>query len=62
RRSNHPQGAVAICRRWLFAHRHHPYPTADEKNELCHQTGLRLSQINDWFVNARRRYLSKGEH
>jgi hypothetical protein len=61
RRHNHPPHAIHICRTWLNNHRAHPYPTPEEKRELCHQSGLSLSQLNDWFVNARRRYLHRSD-
>lgn len=57
RRTNHSADTVAVCRAWLFAHSDKPYPTAEEKYHLCQATGLSLTQLNDWFVNARRRYL-----
>lgn len=40
---------------WLLTHAHHPYPTEEEKLELCRQTQLSLNQLNNWFTNARRR-------
>ena len=33
----------------------HPYPTEDQKRDLAIQTGLSLLQVNNWFINARRR-------
>jgi len=40
---------------WLLSHANHPYPTEEEKHELCRQTQLSLNQLNNWFTNARRR-------
>ena len=46
-----------ILKQWLFEHSNHPYPNDDEKDELCLRTNLTLSQLNNWFINARRRIL-----
>ena len=44
---------------WLFDHVDYPYPSIEEKNKLCRETGLNLKQINDWMSNSRRRKLKK---
>jgi hypothetical protein len=51
--------ATRILRGWITKHRENPYPDEDEKDELALQTGLRIEQINNWFINARRRLLKK---
>ena len=38
-------------------HFQHPYPTEEEKRVLASQTQLTLLQVNNWFINARRRIL-----
>lgn len=52
-----PKQATSIMRSWLFQHIVHPYPTEDEKRAISAQTNLTLLQVNNWFINARRRIL-----
>lgn len=52
-----PKYATSIMRSWLFQHLVHPYPTEDEKKHIALQTNLTLLQVNNWFINARRRIL-----
>jgi hypothetical protein len=57
-RANHKTEVLVILVNWLLKNLHHPYPSAEDKKILCEQTKLSLTQVNDWFVNARRRYLN----
>ncbi|XP_053621840.1 homeobox protein PKNOX2-like [Plodia interpunctella] len=52
-----PRHATQLLRAWLFQHLVHPYPTEEEKRTLAAQTRLTLLQVNNWFINARRRIL-----
>ncbi|XP_031725804.1 homeobox protein PKNOX1.1 isoform X2 [Anarrhichthys ocellatus] len=52
-----PKPATNVMRSWLFQHIGHPYPTEDEKKQIAIQTNLTLLQVNNWFINARRRIL-----
>ncbi|VVC41731.1 Homeobox domain,Homeobox domain-like,Homeobox KN domain,Homeobox protein PKNOX/Meis, N-terminal [Cinara cedri] len=52
-----PKHATSVMRSWLFQHLIHPYPTEDEKKIIAAQTNLTLLQVNNWFINARRRIL-----
>nr|XP_032525861.1 homeobox protein PKNOX2-like [Danaus plexippus plexippus] len=52
-----PRHATQVMRAWLFQHLVHPYPTEEEKRSLAAQTRLTLLQVNNWFINARRRIL-----
>ncbi|PSN51770.1 hypothetical protein C0J52_05257 [Blattella germanica] len=52
-----PKHATSVMRSWLFQHLVHPYPTEDEKRQIAAQTNLTLLQVNNWFINARRRIL-----
>lgn len=52
-----PQKATDILKKWLFEHANHPYPDEDEKEQLSLLTDLTLTQVSNWFINARRRVL-----
>lgn len=53
KRGNLPKHATNILKTWLFSNFLHPYPSESEKLELSQQTGLTITQINNWFINAR---------
>ncbi|KAF2636298.1 hypothetical protein P280DRAFT_155032 [Massarina eburnea CBS 473.64] len=55
RRGNLPKEATSILKAWYAEHSDSPYPTEDEKIELCRQTQLSMNQVSNWFINARRR-------
>jgi hypothetical protein len=42
-------------RLWFAGHSENPYPTECDKEQLASASGLRRTQIDDWFSNARRR-------
>jgi hypothetical protein len=44
---------------WFFSNLHDPYPSDEVKKQLAGQTGLSLSQVNNWFGNKRIRYKRK---
>ncbi|KAJ4919521.1 hypothetical protein JOQ06_025959 [Pogonophryne albipinna] len=50
-----PKVATNILRAWLFQHLTHPYPSEEQKKQLALDTGLTNLQVNNWFINARRR-------
>lgn len=52
-----PKNATNVMKKWLFQHIIHPYPTEEEKKQIAFQTNLTLIQVNNWFINARRRIL-----
>lgn len=52
-----PQKATDILKKWLFEHVNNPYPDEDEKEQLSLLTDLTLTQVSNWFINARRRVL-----
>lgn len=43
---------------WLSEHIHHPWPTKQEKKELCRLSGLSPKQLRIWFTNNRKRKLA----
>eukprot|EP00501_MAST-03F_sp_TOSAG23-6_P000806 GSMAST32.ASY1.ANO1.836.1 assembled CDS len=52
-----PSRCVLILKTWMMSpeHIHHPYPTEEQKLELCHRTGIGLKQLTNWFTNNRKR-------
>ncbi|BHF61566.1 Homeobox protein Meis2 [Sparganum proliferum] len=50
-----PKAATNTMRAWLFQHLTHPYPSEEQKKQLASDTGLTILQVNNWFINARRR-------
>ncbi|XP_054636182.1 homeobox protein Meis1-like isoform X2 [Dunckerocampus dactyliophorus] len=50
-----PKAATNTLRAWLFQHLAHPYPSEEQKRRLSHDTHLSVLQVNNWFINARRR-------
>ncbi|VDK44077.1 unnamed protein product [Anisakis simplex] len=52
-----PSKAVDKLKSWLFLNASHPYPSEHQKAMLSKETGLQVVQINNWFINARRRIL-----
>ena len=45
RRGNLPKEATNLLKDWFAANRSSPYPTEDQKIELCTRTGLSLNQV-----------------
>ncbi|KAI5190498.1 hypothetical protein NECID01_1004 [Nematocida sp. AWRm77] len=59
KRINYPKNVSYILKSWLLENINNPYPNEKEKNNLILKTGLFPNQINNWFINARRRILPK---
>ncbi|KAK1348569.1 homeobox KN domain-containing protein [Hamiltosporidium tvaerminnensis] len=57
KRSNYPKQISKVLQNWLRENVNNPYPTEAEKIVLSDKTGLDQTQINNWFINARRRLL-----
>ncbi|KAI5119365.1 hypothetical protein M0805_008520 [Coniferiporia weirii] len=58
RRGKLPKPTTDFLKDWLHRHSDHPYPSEEEKKQLCHATGLSMSQVSNWMINARRRILA----
>ncbi|OAY76827.1 Homeobox protein knotted-1-like 3 [Ananas comosus] len=50
-----PGDTTTILKQWWQQHSKWPYPTEDDKAKLVEETGLQLKQINNWFINQRKR-------
>ncbi|GFS92956.1 hypothetical protein NPIL_472001 [Nephila pilipes] len=57
KRKSLPKSAKVILFDWLRKNVSNPYPSEDEKANLVASTGLTLIQVNNWFINSRRRAL-----
>ncbi|CAL9078676.1 unnamed protein product, partial [Musa textilis] len=56
-----PKDARLILLDWWNAHCRWPYPTEEEKGKLAEKTGLEQKQINNWFINQRKRHWKPSE-
>ncbi|KAJ7296322.1 hypothetical protein O6H91_03G035000 [Diphasiastrum complanatum] len=50
-----PGDTTSVLKSWWHAHSKWPYPSEEEKTRLVQETGLELKQINNWFINQRKR-------
>uniref|UniRef100_A0A803QBG6 Homeobox protein knotted-1-like 3 n=1 Tax=Cannabis sativa TaxID=3483 RepID=A0A803QBG6_CANSA len=50
-----PGGTTSLLKSWWQSHSKWPYPTEEDKAKLVQETGLQLKQINNWFINQRKR-------
>lgn len=57
------QNMTRPLKQWLCSNRHNPYPSKRDKEILCNLSSMSLTQVSNWFANARRRLKStvKGE-
>ncbi|KAJ3262461.1 hypothetical protein HDU77_000311 [Chytriomyces hyalinus] len=56
-RANFNQAVLETLTGWLEQHKDDPYPSVEQKKMLADQCGLNMKQVNNWFINARRRRL-----
>ena len=54
-----PVNATDVLRGWWEKNLAWPYPSEDEKRALAGQTDLSATQINNWFINQRKRHWHK---
>ncbi|KAI3792509.1 hypothetical protein L2E82_06391 [Cichorium intybus] len=50
-----PGDTTYVLKDWWQQHSKWPYPTEEDKAKLVEETGLQLKQINNWFINQRKR-------
>ncbi|CAM8979724.1 unnamed protein product [Rhodiola kirilowii] len=50
-----PGDTTSHLKAWWRSHSKWPYPTEEDKARLVQETGLQLKQINNWFINQRKR-------
>ncbi|MQL95502.1 hypothetical protein Taro_028172 [Colocasia esculenta] len=56
-----PKDARLALLDWWKSHYRWPYPTEEEKAKLAEATGLDQKQINNWFINQRKRHWKPSE-
>ncbi|PSS18966.1 Homeobox protein knotted-1-like [Actinidia chinensis var. chinensis] len=56
-----PRDARIALLDWWNTHYRWPYPTEEEKMKLSEITGLGQKQINNWFINQRKRHWKPSE-
>lgn len=57
-----PREARQLLFDWWNAHYKWPYPTEADKIALAEATGLDQRQINNWFINQRKRHWKPSEN
>ena len=58
-RENLPKSTTSAMMTWLLENADNPYPSEPQKLELAEKYRLTLTQVNNWFINARRRVLRR---
>ncbi|VAH01731.1 unnamed protein product [Triticum turgidum subsp. durum] len=56
-----PKDARLALMDWWNTHYRWPYPTEEDKVRLAAMTGLDPKQINNWFINQRKRHWKPSE-
>lgn len=55
KRPNHAPETIAVLTLWFNANILNPYPSDSDKRLLCLESGITVDQLNNWFINHRRR-------
>ncbi|MFS7994889.1 putative transcription factor Homeodomain-TALE-KNOX family [Helianthus anomalus] len=61
KRGKLPKEARQTLLDWWSSHYKWPYPTEGDKISLAETTGLDPKQINNWFINQRKRHWKPSE-
>eukprot|EP00817_Percolomonadidae_sp_ATCC50343_P001659 CAMPEP_0117422812 /NCGR_PEP_ID=MMETSP0758-20121206/3581_1 /TAXON_ID=63605 /ORGANISM="Percolomonas cosmopolitus, Strain AE-1 (ATCC 50343)" /LENGTH=280 /DNA_ID=CAMNT_0005205665 /DNA_START=51 /DNA_END=893 /DNA_ORIENTATION=- len=48
-----PSASTKTLKTWFINNVSNPYPNEDQKQQLSNETGLTITQINNWFINKR---------
>ncbi|KAK7348624.1 hypothetical protein VNO80_23202 [Phaseolus coccineus] len=62
KRGKLPKDARQMLLQWWNIHYKWPYPTESDKIALAKSTGLDQKQINNWFINQRKRHWKPSEN
>ena len=57
KKQNFSETVTSILKLWLLQNIKNPFPSDEQKDILAQKTGLDVIQVNNWFINARRRNL-----
>lgn len=58
-RENLPKSTTSAMMQWLLENADNPYPSETQKQEMSDKYKLTLTQVNNWFINSRRRVLKR---
>ncbi|KAH0944558.1 hypothetical protein HN011_006562 [Eciton burchellii] len=53
------ENIMNILTNWIKINKHHLFSRRDQTNQLCEQTRPTSRQLDNWFINARRRILPR---
>jgi hypothetical protein len=59
RKGKLPDDSTDVLKAWWAENIVWPYPSEDDKRALIEQTGLDATQVNNWFINFRKRHWIK---